>query len=681
MKKVVLVLLIMVLFPYLVEAQNQQEKRTIERSGDKAFLVENGLRSIIDETIVIAKPKSKASIPNSLLMTKDIGFGIKEISVPNNVKVEDFVSQLIKTGEYDFVDYNIYGEYALYPSDDEIGNQWYLESINAYEAWDITTGNPQIRIAVLDSGVDSGHNDLSNGFDGYSNLNISDGYCFPNNTTYSMPFDDHGTMVAGIIGAKTNNALGIAGITGGNYAAGTTILPYCVGYYDPSVNYVISAIYKAVEKNARLINMSLYFTNNNSGLECAIDSAYNKGITIICATGNNGMNNIPYPACYPNTIAVGGSNLGNSVSIYSNYGIGLDMVAPAVNIKSTSFNNGYQSYNGNSFAAPQVTGVAALMLSVNPTLTPIQIRDTLRSTCTKLSGYTYNSAGWNEEAGYGLLNAQAAVHAIVHASKRIVGSYFIDDSNIYYVEDLPPTATVEWSLSDSYYDANCLDQNDPTQNQCTITRDYSRDMTNATLTATIKYNGDTIQTFTKTGLYAHYDFKGHYTSAVGSGDINYTHIFTIKPNWTYYVTSPHFYGATVTYGSNGATPSIWGFSPTYGDLTFVSTDTSLPVVINVNDIDGNYYQLVAFPNNNPLSFSYGDNSIVVSINEDEDSIGGLCNLAWSIEIRDTTTGELMATQTSTTRSAIIYTSGWPKGMYVVKVTVDKEVFREKILVN
>lgn len=681
MKKEILILIIMAFFPYLSVAQNQQEKRTIERSGDKAFLVENGLRSIVDETIVIAKPKSKETLTNSLLITKDLGFGIIEIPVPNDIRVEDYVSYLIKSGNYEFVDYNIYGEYALYPSDDYIGDQWYLESINAYEAWDITTGNPQIRIAVLDSGVDSGHNDLNNGFDGYSNLNISDGYCFPNNTTYSMPFDDHGTMVAGIIGAKTNNALGIAGITGGNYAAGTTILPYCVGYYDPSVNYVISAIYKAVEKNANIINMSFTFNSGNSGLECAIDSAYNKGTVIICPSGNNGVSSLQYPACYPNTIAVGGSNLGNSVSTFSNYGEGLDLIAPMISIKSTSLNNGYQSYSGTSYAAPQVAGAAALMLSVNPTLTPAQIRDTLRSSCTQLPGYTYNSAGWNEKTGFGLLNAYAAVHAVAYASKRIVGPSFIDDCNTYYVEDLPPTATVEWSLSDSYYNANCLDQDDPFQNQCTITRDYSRDMTNATLTATIKYNGDTIQTFTKTGLYAHYDFRGHYTSAVGSGDINYTHIFTIKPNWTYYVTSPHFYGATVTYGSNGATPSIWGFSPTYGDLTFVSTDTSLPVVINVNDIDGNYYQLFAFPNNNPLSISYGDNSIIVSINEDEDPIVGLCNLPWSIEIRDATTGELMATQTSTTRSAIIYTSGWPKGMYAVKVIIGKEVLTEKVLVK
>ena len=217
--------------------------------------------------------------------------------------------------------------------------------------------------------------------------------------------------------------------------------------------------------------------------------------------------------------------------------------------------------------------------------------------------------------------------------------------------------------------------------QCTITRSSSQDMMNATLTANIKYNGVTIHTLTKTGVYAYADFKGHYTSGNLSGDINYTHIFYVKPNYNTYITSPNFYGATATYDNIGTIPNNWGFSSQDGYLQFImpTNNNGIPIMINVNDGCGNYYQLYAMPvNSKNINISSDDNGITILLNEKGDSI---LDQTWTVEIRNATTGVLMATQSLTSFSAIISTAGWPKGIYAVKATIGKEVLTEKVIVK
>ena len=591
--------------------------------------------------------------------------------------VEDYLSLIESTGDFEFVDYNTYGRYFFTPNDSLIGNQtghqWYLDRINAYNAWDITKGQPFVKVAVFDCGVDSCHYDLHYGLDNYTHLDILNGYNYPNNTIYSAPGFYHGTMVAGIIGAKTNNSRGIAGVSGGNNSAGIAIIPFNTGNVGPSTNHVISAISRAVEKNVKVINMS-FGLSYNTGVASAIYTAHNNGITIICATGNENHSDLSFPASNSYTIAVGASDKNNgrwqvSNATGSNYGNGLDLIAPGVDIISTSLNNSYNSGQGTSFSAPQVVGVVALMLSVNPTLTPSQIRSTLQNTCTKLSGYSFTN-GWNSEVGYGLLNAYAAVHDV--AAHEIVGANLINTSSSYEIDNLPDGTTVHWSLTDSYYNANCLSQNTPIVNECTITRSNTQNMTNGTLTAEIKYNGVTIQTLTKSGLFA-YEYWGHYTSGNLSGNIDYTYFLHVKPNATTYITSPLLVGATASYSSSGAIPSIWGFDSTNGNITFVTANTSIPVMINVDDAYGNHYVLYAWPSSNyNINVIDNDYSITVSLVEDGDvSKDFTLDQPWTIEVRSAATGELMINQTSASRSETIATIGWQKGLYIVKATIGK----------
>ena len=273
----------------------------------------------------------------------------------------------------------------------------------------------------------------------------------------------------------------------------------------------------------------------------------------------------------------------------------------------------------------------------------------------------------------------------IRPASSLTGPSLINTYDIFSLNNLQSGYTVSWSLSDSYYNNgyNLLIPNYPSVGHCLIVRDSDQDLMNATLTAEIKYNGITVQTLSKSGIYAYDDFWGQYTSGNLSGEINDTHYFTVKGNTTTTVTSPNLYGATVTYDSSGATPSAWGFHPDQGLLYFTNSTPNTPVVLNVTDGCGNSYVLYAFATNQyGINVSYGDNSLTVTLNAGSDPPTSTdVDLPWTLEIRNATTGELMTTRNSTSRSTTISTAGWPKGMYVVRVTIGYEMLTEKVLVN
>ena len=192
----------------------------------------------------------------------------------------------------------------------------------------------------------------------------------------------------------------------------------------------------------------------------------------------------------------------------------------------------------------------------------------------------------------------------------------------------------------------------------------------------------TVQTLKKI-VNAYDGFRGHYSSADLSGDITFPYTFYVRTNIGTTVTSLNFYGATVSYSSSGATPTGWGFHPDTGVLDFTTATPSVPVIINVNDVFGNSYVLYAFGSNQyGINVSNGENGITVTLTEEEDTDRGLSqNQSWTVEVLSATTGQLMATQSSTSRSETISTAGWPKGIYIVKVTVGKEVLTEKVFVK
>jgi hypothetical protein len=270
--------------------------------------------------------------------------------------------------------------------------QYGLNVIQTPTAWDITTGSASVIIAIVDTGVDYTHPDLAG--------KVLSGYDFYDNDNNAMDENHHGTHIAGIIGAVANNGIGIAGITWQN-----PILP--VKVYDALGNSLYSIVAKgiiyATDRGARVINLSLGAPTSNSTLQSAVDYAYNHGVVLAAAAGNNGTLGIVYPAAYPNVIAVGASDGNDQRSTISNYGTELDVIAPDGGF-STCLLGRIESLGGTSMSTAYVSAVCGLILSVNPSLTPTDVMRIIRD-----SADDKGTIGWDMYTGYGRLNAYKAV--------------------------------------------------------------------------------------------------------------------------------------------------------------------------------------------------------------------------------------------------------------------------------
>ena len=405
----------------------------------KRFIVEKDDSYALNEDYLLVKLKNGLDIPTGMKIINSNKLGYLHVAVPDNIDVEDYSKYLKETNQFEIVEYIGEIKYNLSPNDSYISNQWYINAVNLKDAWNITTGNSNIKVAVIDSGVEASHYDLGNGTDSYSNISTSMGYDYINHSTINFPSFYHGTFVAGIIGAKTNNSLGISGVSGGNHSQGITIIPYNMGGSDNEGDaplfslYLANAILDAISLGVNIINLSLS-TSQTSDIASAIEYAYYHNINIVCAAGNNNSSSISYPASSQYTIAVGASGHNNHRCSFSNYGNGLDLVAPGKDIYSTSLSNSYVYKDGTSFSTAMVSGVLALMLSVNPNLTPSEVRNILHSTSAQIEGYSFNN-GWNQQVGYGLLNAHAAVKQAFQID--ITGPSIMCSQELFSISGMP----------------------------------------------------------------------------------------------------------------------------------------------------------------------------------------------------------------------------------------------------
>lgn len=299
--------------------------------------------------------------------------------------------------------------------------------------WDIETGDQSIVVAVLDAGVKLNHpefsgrlwvnsNETLNGIDDDNNGYIDDinGWDFANND--KNPTDDHGhgTNVAGIIGANSNNNLGYSGVDWNCKLMIAKILDQNnSGYY----SWWTDAIYYAVDNGAKIINMSVGGSGYSSTMKAAIDYAYNSGVTVVACMMNENNNVTYYPAGYQNTIAVGSTDPNDersspfswSTTSGSNYGSHIDVVAPGSYTYGLDFdsNTNYDNYwGGTSQATPLVTGLSSLLLSQDSSRTPSDIRIIIRNTAEDQVGNSSEDvSGFDIYYGYGRINAYQALLA------------------------------------------------------------------------------------------------------------------------------------------------------------------------------------------------------------------------------------------------------------------------------
>ena len=444
MKKIVFLIAFLSLF-ISTNAGNKGIQQTIKRIDGKRYIVEPAdSYALIEDILLVKLNQDVEKIPEELNIVTSNKLGFHYVSVPEGIDIEEYADILKKDDRFDIVEFLGEAKYCFTPNDTYISNQWHINRINLNKAWDITTGNSNVKVAVIDSGVDAGHSDLGYGNDSYSHVSTTLGYDYTANCTYQTPSYYHGTYVAGVLGAKTNNSVGVAGVSGGNNSAGITIIPYNVGNGKPNNIYVQAAILDAVDKGANIINLSLS-TNNNSIMQSALSYAHNHNVSVVCATGNDTATSITFPASNQYTIAVGALNQNNQRRFSSNYGTGIDIVAPGEIIYTTDLGNTYTSSSGTSISAPQISGVISLMLSANPNLTPTKIRDILRNTADKIVGYTYTN-GWNQEVGYGCLDAYGAVLA---ASINITGYNMVCTQEVFDISNMPTDSLVTLNTNNS----------------------------------------------------------------------------------------------------------------------------------------------------------------------------------------------------------------------------------------
>ena len=372
--------------------------------------------------------------------------GFKRIKVPPGKTAKQLLELYNYEPDVEYAELNYYA-YALFtPNDPYYVYQWNFYDannggINMQAAWDIATGEPNVIVAVLDTGV--AYEDFR-GFQlapDLANTRFVTGYDFASGDSHPNDDDGHGTHVTGTIAQSTNNSLGAAGI-----AFDCSIMPVKVLSKRGQISSgshadIADGIYFAADNGAHIINMSLGGESPSITLENALAYACGKDITIVCAAGNEYEygNPVQYPAGYDEyCIAVGATRYDLTRASYSSTGSYLDIAAPGGDLDVDQNGDGYGDgilqqtfgtnpkdwgywfYTGTSMATAHISGVAALLISTGVT-DPNAVREALEETAEDLG-----PQGWDEEYGWGLVDAYAALNYYRNPPGDLSGDGLVD---------------------------------------------------------------------------------------------------------------------------------------------------------------------------------------------------------------------------------------------------------------
>lgn len=280
---------------------------------------------------------------------------------------------------------------ALYTPNDPFfpGYQYAPQKVLAPAAWDISQSSPAIRIAIVDTGVQPDHPELAG--------KLLPGYDYVDWDPNTSDGNGHGTHVAGIAAASTNNGVGIAGM-----APLASIIP--IRSLDNSGNGLLSSVANgivyAANNGAHVVNLSLGSPANDSFLQAAVQYAWDRGAVVIAAAGNDNTTTPMYPAYLPGVVAVASTNASDVKSAFSNYGAWVDVAAPGDQILSTYLGSSFAYLSGTSMATPLVSGLAALLAAQGRSNT--NVRDCIVFTCDPIAG---TGTFW----AHGRINALRAV--------------------------------------------------------------------------------------------------------------------------------------------------------------------------------------------------------------------------------------------------------------------------------
>ena len=279
---------------------------------------------------------------------------------------------------------------------------WHLYTMNAQQAWDLSTGDPNVIVAVTDNAILSTHEDLQNKF--------VQGYDAPTGGTNTNPCGtndgNHGTHVSGTVGAETNNSIGVSSI-----GYNVSVMPIKIGDCSGALTHGYEGINYAANNGADVINMSWGGGGSSTYAQNVCNAAYNAGAILVAAAGNDGTNQQFYPAAYNNVISVASTTTNDAKSSFSQYGTWVDIAAPGSAIRSTyaTANNGYARIQGTSMASPNVAGLVGLIKSYVPSATNQDIIDCLLNSADNIDAVNPSYIG---QLGAGRINAYEALLCI-----------------------------------------------------------------------------------------------------------------------------------------------------------------------------------------------------------------------------------------------------------------------------
>ena len=442
------------------------------------ILIQTKKNVTINEVIALVNKKV------SLVKTKNHNRYVLNVKDWNDIfSVSNIIYQ---SGLVEYCEPNMITEIIKLQADPLYDEQYYLNNtgqfsgtpgidINAPEAWDITTGMADIRVAVIDDGVEN-HEDI--------NGRVLQGFTPSDPTGFGAPVAQlppanlttigHGQSCAGII-AASHNALGIRGIIPSADIVPVNIFEDWYIYTNPStgvqsVRYresyqdIADAIDFAWNNADVLSNSWAYGTDTqlSSDIVQAIGRAItqgrnNLGCPVIFAAGNSG-NNVRFPSNVNGVITVGAIDNDGDIWSYSCTGNSMDFVAPSGNTEGTGdvrttdrtgalgyvAGNYYDNFGGTSAACPQVAGIAALMLSVNPLITESQVHTFLRNSATDIG-----ASGWDATHGYGLPDAEEALHQVGNTYTISGANPICSGNTSYSLNYIPPGASILWTSSNN----------------------------------------------------------------------------------------------------------------------------------------------------------------------------------------------------------------------------------------
>ncbi|WP_229411079.1 MULTISPECIES: S8 family serine peptidase [unclassified Massilia] len=319
------------------------------------------------------------------------------VDLPGNASETAVAAALSHRPELKFAELDRVVQATATANDPYLGSEWHLTQVGATSAWDTTQG-AGVTIAILDSGINVNHPDLVS--------RLVPGYNFYNNNTDLTDVCGHGTAVAGVAAASTNNATGVAGVAGAarlmpiRVAFSDSTTGGCTAYYST----IASGLTYAADNGARVANISYGGVAGSSTIMSAAKYMKSKGGLVFVSAGNSNIDeNISTDG---SMIAVSATTTNDAKASFSSWGNFVTLSAPGTGIISTDRNGGYSTWQGTSFSSPLSAGVAALVMAARPDLSGEQVQSILYSTAVDLG-----AAGLDPVFGYGRVNAAAAVRA------------------------------------------------------------------------------------------------------------------------------------------------------------------------------------------------------------------------------------------------------------------------------